>query len=141
MYEYNDLPPQEVEETSAIYTATNKHKKTPLDAYQKNDEADLDLNTLLLINKASTFLLKAKCDAMKNIGMHTGDILVVDRNVKEANGRIVVAMLHGELLVRRLYKTINKIQLIPESNLAVIDVDPYVEFAVLGIVTAIIKRV
>jgi DNA polymerase V len=54
----------------------------------------------------------------------------------------VIAVLNGEMMVRRLQKTMNRISLIPETNnLSIIDVDPYSDFAVWGVVTYVIHSV
>ena len=60
-----------------------------------------------------------------------------------ANGKVVVAVLNGELLVRRLERNFNKIRLVPEtSKLSPIDVDPSgAEFGVWGVVTYVIHAV
>jgi DNA polymerase V len=40
-----------------------------------------------------------KGDAMRDAGIFDGDILVVDRSVHLTNGKVIVAVLNGELLV------------------------------------------
>lgn len=98
-------------------------------------ERGIDLNEQLIRNKTATFFFKMNGDAMVGAGIFSGDILVVDRSVANANGKVIVAVLNGEMMVRRLEKTMNKIRLIPEtSNLAIIDIDPFAEFAVWGVV-------
>jgi DNA polymerase V len=80
---------------------------------------------------------------MVDAGIYTGDVLIVDRSITSVNGKIVVAVLNGEMLVRRLRKTINKIQLIPETaKLSPIDVDGSSnDFSVWGVVTYVIHSV
>jgi len=47
--------------------------------------------------------------------------------------------LNGEMLIRRFEKNFNKVRLIPETaKLATIDIDPYAEFSVWGVVTYVI---
>ena len=41
---------------------------------------------------------------MREAGIFDGDILIVDRSLKLQNGKIIVAILNGELLVRRFHK-------------------------------------
>src|SRR3954470_124982 len=64
----------------------------------------------------ATFFLRVSGDAMINAGIFSGDMLIVDRSLKPASGKIVVAVLNGEMLVRRLEKTFNRIRLIPETD-------------------------
>lgn len=76
---------------------------------------------------------------MNGAGICSGDVLIVDRSITNVNGKVVIAVLNGEMLVRRLEKTLNKIRLIPETTrLAVIDVDPFADFAVWGVVTYVV---
>jgi DNA polymerase V len=103
----------------------------------------MDLYEQLIRNKPSTFLLRVNGDAMAGAGISNGDVVIVDRSVKAANGKIVIANLNGEMLIRRLEKTLNKIRLVPEtSRLAPIDVDlSGADFAVCGVVTYVIHAV
>ena len=64
----------------------------------------IDLNEQLIRNKPSTFFFRMKVDAMKNAGIFDGDILIVERSLELVNGKIIVAILNGELLVRRFQK-------------------------------------
>ena len=103
-------------------------------------ERGIDLNEQLIRNKPATFFFRMNGDAMVNAGIHSGDILIVDRSLKAASGKVVVATLNGEMLIRRFEKTFNKIRLIPETNnLSAIDVDlSSCEFAIWGVVTYVI---
>ncbi len=106
-------------------------------------EKGFDLNERLVKNKPATFFLRVSGDAMINAGIFSGDMLIVDRALKAANGKIVVAVLNGEMLVRRLEKTFNRIRLIPETDrLSTIEVDPSsCEFSIWGVVTYVIHSV
>lgn len=66
----------------------------------------LDLNKKLITNKSATFLARAVGDSMKGAGIFSGDILIVDRSIKPVSGKVVVASLNGELVVKR-YRTID----------------------------------
>jgi DNA polymerase V len=56
------------------------------------------------------------------------------------SGRVIIAALNGEMLIRRLEKTFNKVRLIPETpRLSAIEVDPLnSEFLIWGVVTYVI---
>lgn len=64
-------------------------------------ERSIDLNEELIRNPASTFFVRVKGDSMRDAGIHTGDILVVDRSLTPSDRRIVVAMIDGEFTVKR----------------------------------------
>lgn len=65
-------------------------------------ERGIDLNEQLILNKPATFFFRMNGEAMIEDGINSNDILIVDRSIKAVSGRIVIAILDGELLVRRL---------------------------------------
>lgn len=71
-------------------------------------ERSMDLNEQLIRNKPATFIMRVGGNAMVDAGIGNGDIVIVDRSVKAANGKIVIAILNGEMLIRRLEKTDRK---------------------------------
>jgi DNA polymerase V len=79
-------------------------------------ERGIDLNEQLIKNKPATFFFRMKGDAMESAGIFDGDILIVDRSLKLENGKIIVAVLNGELLVRRFHKNFSSAYLIPENT-------------------------
>ncbi|HWB90612.1 MAG TPA: translesion error-prone DNA polymerase V autoproteolytic subunit [Puia sp.] len=100
----------------------------------------VDLNEQLIRNKPATFFMRVSGDAMTGAGIFSGDVVIVDRSVKAVSGKVVIAILNGEMLIRRLEKTFNKLRLVPEtSRLAAIDVDiSGAEFSIWGVVTYVI---
>ena len=100
----------------------------------------IDLNEQLVRNKPSTFFMRVSGDAMTGAGIFNGDVVIVDRSVKAASGKVVIALLNGEMLIRRLEKTFNKLRLVPETpRLSPIDIDlSGAEFSVWGVVTYVI---
>ncbi len=55
--------------------------------------------------------MRMRGDAMTGAGIFDGDTIIVDRSLKADSGKIVVASLNGELIIRRLEKTFNKLRL------------------------------
>lgn len=102
----------------------------------------IDLNEQLVRNKPATYFFRMKGDAMKDAGVFDGDILIVDRSLKLANGKIIVAILNGELLVRRFHKNFSSAFLIPENNrYKNINLAEFTDFALWGVVTYVIHSV
>lgn len=66
-------------------------------------EGRLDLNELMVANPAATFFVKVAGDSMLGAGIHHNDILVVDRSLTPTSGKVVIAVLDGELTVKRLF--------------------------------------
>ena len=102
----------------------------------------IDLNTELIRNKPSTYFFRMKGDAMKDAGIFDNDVLIVDRSLKPVNGKIIVAVLNGELLVRRFHKNFTSAFLIPEnSRFKNINLAEFTDFTVWGVVTFVIHQV
>src|SRR6266478_2286227 len=98
-------------------------------------ERGIDLNEQLIKNKPATFFFRMKGDAMKEAGIFDNDVLIIDRSLKLANGKIIIAILNGELLVRRFHKNFSSAFLIPENErYKTINLAEFSDFAVWGVV-------
>lgn len=105
-------------------------------------ERGIDLNEQLIRNKPATFFMRVSGNSMVNAGIFDGDIVIVDRSLKPQNGKIVIAVVDGEMLIRRYEKTINSLRLIPETTkLSPIDISEFMDFKVWGVVSCIIRNV
>jgi DNA polymerase V len=105
-------------------------------------ERGIDLNEQLIRNKPATYFFRMKGDAMKEAGVFDGDILIVDRSVKLVNGKIIVAILNGELLVRRFHKNFSSAFLIAENErYKNINLAEFTNFSVWGVVTYVVHTV
>ena len=98
-------------------------------------EERLDINRYLVRRPAATFFVKVRGDSMTGAGIHSGDILVVDRSEEPTDGKVVVAALDGELTVKRIRFIGDKVLLVADSDgYSPIAVDEGAEFAVWGVV-------
>lgn len=105
-------------------------------------ERGIDLNEQLIRNKPATFFMRVCGNSMINAGIYDGDIAIVDRSLKPQNGKIVIAVIDGEMLIRRYEKTLNSLRLIPETtNLSPIEVGEFSDFKIWGVVSCIIRNV
>ncbi|MBS1496614.1 MAG: translesion error-prone DNA polymerase V autoproteolytic subunit [Bacteroidetes bacterium] len=105
-------------------------------------ERGIDLNEQLIRNKPATFFMKVRGDSMINAGIYDGDIVIVDRSIKPVNGKIVIAVIDGEMLIRRFQKTLNRMLLIPDNHkLAATNVSEFADFKVWGVVVYLIRSV
>lgn len=103
-------------------------------------ERGIDLNEQLIRNKPATFFMKVSGNSMINAGIFDGDIVIVDRSIKPINGKIVIAVIDGDMLIRRYEKTMNSLRLIPEtSKLSPIDVSEFMDFKIWGVVICVIR--
>ena len=67
-------------------------------------EDDIDLNSHLIKNIPSTFLIRVQGKSMNNIGIRNGDLLVVDRSVNPKNFSTVIVNVNEELVVKNFIK-------------------------------------
>jgi DNA polymerase V len=105
-------------------------------------ERGIDLNEQLIRNKPATYFFRMKGDAMQDAGIFDGDVLVVDRSLKLVSGKIIVAVLNGELLVRRYHKNFSSAFLIPENaRYKAINLAEFSDFTLWGVVTFVIHPV
>jgi DNA polymerase V len=112
---------------------------SPADDYV---ECALDLNAYLVRNPAATFIVKVSGDSMSGAGIADGDILVVDRSEEAVHGRIVVAVLDGELTVKRLHLRKGARLLVPDNpKYRPLRIAPGQELQIWGVVTGVVKRV
>jgi DNA polymerase V len=105
-------------------------------------ERGIDLNEELIRNKPATFFFRMNSEAMLGAGIHTGDVLIVDRSVNAVNGKIIVAVINGELLVRRLQQNqLKGITLIAENkNYGNIQIEEFSNYSAWGVVVYAIHR-
>ena len=71
-------------------------------------EEDIDLNSHLIKNIPSTFLVRVQGKSMENVEIHDGDLLVVDRSLNPKNFSTVVANVNEELVVKTYLKEKNQ---------------------------------
>ena len=71
-------------------------------------EDDIDLNAHLIKNTPSTFLIRVQGKSMNSIGVHDGDLLVVDRSLNPKNFSTVIANVNEELVVKTFIKENNQ---------------------------------
>lgn len=101
----------------------------------------LDLNELLIKHPASTYFVRVAGDSMKNASINHGDILVVDRSLEATNDKIIIAIINGELTVKRFLRNNTSCRLVAEnSDYQPIEISEDTEFEVWGVVTSVIHQ-
>jgi len=103
------------------------------------EEGKLDLNRHLIKNPAATFFVRVAGDSMLKAGIHSGDLLVVDRSIEPRDKNVVIAVVDGELTVKRIRIYRKKITLVAENDgYQSRQIDEQTEFEVWGVVTNVI---
>lgn len=101
--------------------------------------AKLDLNQHLIKNPNATFFMRAGSDSMISAGIKENDLLLIDRSIKLKNNSIVIAVVDGEFMVRRLKIMDKNIYLMSENEkFTPVRLDK--DFHIWGVVTSVIHR-
>ena len=104
-------------------------------------EPGLNLNQYLIQNSAATFCVKVKGDSMVGSKITTGDILIVDRSLSHQNQNIILAILNGNFVVKKLLISNNDFYLLSDNKYAnQIKINSEMEFYVWGVVTYVIHK-
>jgi DNA polymerase V len=99
----------------------------------------IDLNTEFIKNPLATFIVECEGNSMVNAFIPPKARLIVDRSVTAANGDIILAILNGEFIIRRLIKNPYKSFLRPENNkYKEIEITAELDMTIWGVVTYII---
>ena len=102
-------------------------------------EGSLDLNEHLINHPAATFFLRASGESMLYAGIHSGDLLVVDRSLTPRHGHVVIAALNGEPTVKRLHRKDGHVCLVPDNpHYPVIEIPRKEDLHIWGVVTSVI---
>ena len=111
---------------------------SPADDYL---DMDLNLHDYLVQHPAATFCVRAVGDSMVDAGIHSSDVMVVDRALKPKNNDIVLAVINGEFTVKRIKKNENELYLMPANeNYRPVKITQEMNFQVWGVVTFIIHK-
>ncbi|MCK9330027.1 MAG: translesion error-prone DNA polymerase V autoproteolytic subunit [Candidatus Cloacimonetes bacterium] len=101
----------------------------------------LDLNELMIDDASATYFVRVEGYSMSLANIFPGDILVVDRGKEAYNNNIVIAVIDGELTVKRLKIIKNEYWLYPENNdYKPFKIEEWMDFLIWGIVTWVIHK-
>jgi DNA polymerase V len=108
--------------------------------YVPASEQGIDLNEQLVRNRPATFIMRVNSDALSGSGIQRGDVVIVDRSLEPHSGKVIIASVDGELLIRRLEINQGKKRLITDGKLAPIEMDGH-HCSLWGVVTYVIHSV
>lgn len=101
-----------------------------------NDPSSLKF--LLIENITSTFLARADGDSLIGAGIFDRDCLIIDRSLKAFHGKLVVAAIDGEFLVKR-FDEINGLLISENPNYPPFDVKNNPSLYIEGVITFSIR--
>lgn len=105
-------------------------------------DTTIDLNKELIRRPSSTFFGRVRGQSLKDLGIHHGDLLVIDKSLKPVSGRIAVCFLDGEFTVKVIELQGDRVILHPANpDYKPITVTEGHDFQIWGMVTYTIKNV
>lgn len=75
---------------------------------QDYSDTKIDLSEMLIRDQVSTFIVRVSAGSMEGAGISDGDELIVDRSIKPRDGHVVIAVIDGEMTVKRLAQLIRR---------------------------------
>jgi DNA polymerase V len=101
----------------------------------------LNLHELMVLHPAATYFIRAEGHSMCNANIRHGDILVVDRSIDASDNKIVIAIIDGEMTVKRLRIRDNAYWLYPENDkLKPVKIEEWMDFSVWGVVKWVVHE-
>jgi DNA polymerase V len=99
----------------------------------------IDLNEHFVRHPAATFFVRVQGESMKNAGIRSGDILIVDRSLEVRDASVVVAVIDGEFTVKHVKKVGKQLFLVPANeDFSAVEITEAMDFTVWGVVTNVI---
>ena len=104
---------------------------------------EIDLNEHLGLRKTSCYLIRVMGHSMTQAGIFDGDEIIVDRAIRPRDGHIIVAIVDGEMTVKRLRFAPNGgVFLMPENpEFPIFEIPELSDFTVWGVVTRCLHHV
>lgn len=103
-------------------------------------DAAIDLNKALIKHPATTFCGRVKGNSMKDLGIHNGDLMIIDKSLQPKNGAVAVCYIDGEFTVKTIKLEAECCWLVPANDkYKPIKVTKDNDFIIWGIVTNVIK--
>ncbi len=113
-----------------IYAFDNIQERFPLPVGFVHGAAEEDL-----------FILDVKGDSMIDAGIHSGDMLVVAKDIHVENGDVVIARIHGDTAtVKRVYFEKEQIRLQPDNSQMEPIFASYSDVEIVGKVVSLLRR-
>ncbi|MEK7816864.1 MAG: transcriptional repressor LexA [Actinomycetota bacterium] len=99
----------------------------------------MSLEEFLISRPESTYMLKVQGDSMVGAGIMPGDMVLVERGVKEKDGDIVIAEVDGEWTMKHYRKRGRKVCL-EAANRKYKPIFPKQELRIAAVVRAVIRK-
>ena len=104
-------------------------------------ELSISLDKYLIQNPAATFMAYANGNSMVRVGIHHGDILIIDRSLSARDGDVIIALLNGEFTVKQVSIVDKDLFLVPQNpQYSSVKITTEMGFEVWGVVIFSIRK-
>ena len=94
-----------------------------------------------MIGRGETFALRVKGSSMRDEGILSGDVVVVQKQPTARNGQTVIALVNGEATIKTYQRKAGTVELHPANEtMQPIVVKPTDTFQIEGIVVGVIRH-
>jgi len=101
----------------------------------------IDLNKYLIKKESTTFIAVTEGFSMIGAGIGHKDLLIIDKSLEPADGKIAVCIIDGEFILKRLKVAKDGIWLMPENDqFKPLKVTEFNDFEIWGMVTYSIQQ-
>ncbi|MCB5262877.1 MAG: translesion error-prone DNA polymerase V autoproteolytic subunit [Candidatus Cloacimonetes bacterium] len=105
-------------------------------------EKELDLNERLILHKKHTYFMEVEGYSMIGAGIYPGDLAIVDRAIEPSSNKVVIAIVDGEFMLKRLIIKNSEYWLVPENDeFQPLKITEDADFIIWGVVTYVIHPV
>ena len=110
----------------------------PIEAVETHDTIEVPPS---MVGLGENFVLRVRGDSMVGDGILDGDYVVVHKQASADNGQTVIALIHDEATVKRLYRKGQHIELHPANpSMQPIIVEDEENFRIEGVVVGVIRH-
>ena len=100
----------------------------------------MSFDEYLTPNKESSYILKVKGDSMIDAGIHSGDMVIVERRAAYKPGQIVIASVDNEYTMKYLRKDKKGAHYLEAANKKYKSIYPRESFRVEAVVIAVVRK-
>ena len=93
-----------------------------------------------LTGRGENYVLKVRGESMIEDGIHDGDFVIINHRQQASNGEMVVAMVHGEVTLKRFYLERDRVRLQPANATMPPIYAPATDVVIQGIVVGLMRR-
>ena len=102
-------------------------------------QEQITIDRFLIQQPAKTVLIRVKGDSMLEVGIHDGDLAVVERKTEAVPGDIVVAVVDDQFTLKTLARDKDGYHLVP-ANPKYLVIRPNGKLEIFGVLVGLVRK-